>query len=204
MAERISAAGEGDPLAAFFTATLSFVSNVTKDMVKACGNDPDADLIQANASLVQNHLQKLFARTSEVYSGANQATRATVAEYLALADGVFMASTGEKTARSSIAKGLFGGGFFSWISKYLTEIKKIIRFIVTLIFRRVPDWLEDLLVLIDEIWGMISELLGGVFGFNRREIAKDISSGEINSLNEVAAMQRLRAVSRELDRSDDE
>ncbi|MDZ4376096.1 MAG: hypothetical protein U1C74_32345 [Phenylobacterium sp.] len=197
-------AGEGDPLGAFFAATLSFVSNVTKDMVKACGSDPDADLIQTNGSLVQNHLQKLFSRTSEAYAGTNQATRAAVGEYLALADGVFVASTGEKTARSSLAKGIFGGGFFSWISKYLTEIKKIIRFIVRLIFGRVPDWLEELLVLIDQIWGMLAELLGGVFGFNRREIARDISSGEINSLNEIAAMQRLKAVSRELDRSDDD
>jgi len=203
MAERANT-GEGDPLAAFFAATLSFVSNVTQDMVKACGNDPDADLIRTNGALVQNHLEKLFARTSEVYAGANAATRATVSEYLAVSDGVFVAATGEKTARSSLAKGIFGGGFFSWISKYLTEIKKIIRFIVTLIFHRVPDWLEDLLVLIDEIWGMIAELLGGVFGFNRREIARDISSGEINSLNEIAAMQRLKAVSREMDGSDDD
>jgi len=204
MVEKTAASGEADALSAFFDSTLSFVTNVSKDMVKACGTDPDADLIQANGSVVQNHFQKLFTRILEAHAGANQGVRNSIADYLAVADGVFLASVGEKTARASIAKGIFGGGFFSWITKHLTEIKKIIRKIVELIFHRVPSWLETVLDLIDQLWGMISELLGGVFGFDRRELAKDISSGEVNALNEIAAVQRLRAASMAVERADDD
>lgn len=204
MVEKTATPGDADALNAFFNSTLSFVSNISKDMVRACGADPDADLIQANATIVQNQFQKLVDRALSGHAGANQGVKAAVAEFLSVADGVSLAGVGEKTARASIAKGLFGGGFFSWISKHLTEIKKIFREIFRLIFHGVPEWLETILTLIDELWNMISELLGGVFGFSRREIARDISSGEVNSLNEIAATQRLRAASMELDASDDD
>lgn len=204
MAERTATPGEGDALGVFFTAATSFVANVTKDMVTACGADPDGDLITANGSLVQNQLQKIFDKASSGYLGANQGIRAQVTEYLSVADGTALATIGERTARATLAKGVFGGGFISWISKHLTEIKKIIREILGMIFPKLKDWLEPILILIDELWNMMAELLGGVFGLSRRELARDMSAGEVNSLNEIAATQRLRMASREMERSDDE
>ena len=204
MADRPTTPEDGEPLSAFFNATLSFVTNVSGDIVKACGADPDAELIQANATLVHNHFRKLFDTALAGYAGANIGVRKGVLEALAVADGVGLASVGEKAARSTVAKAVFGGGFFSWLSKYLFEIKKLIRLIFELIFGTVPHWLDVILDLIDQFWDMIMELLSGVFGFNRREVARDISFGAVNGLNEVAAVQRLRAASAEMSKADED
>lgn len=203
MAEKENAPTGANPVEAFADASLRFVRNTGNNMVEASGNDPDVELIRANVDLVENHLNRVFETIKSQYSGTNIAIKRQIDEFLGIADGVGLAQSGERTAISVIKKGIFGGGFFSWISKHLAEIKKIIGFIFSF-FGGTPKWVQTILDLIDQLWNMIVELLSGLFGFNKREIARDLSWGEVNYLNELAAVARLSYETQRLSKLDEE
>jgi hypothetical protein len=195
---------QSDILQRFIDSSMNFVLNVSKSMVEVSGKDPDAELIAANAELVSTTLRNLLNSVRTSYDGANALAKRSVEQALEIAGIDLVPITGERAALNVLKKGIFGGGFFSWISKHLAEIKKIIRMILGMILGSVPEWVDKILDLIDQLWNMISELLGGIFGFNRSEIARDISMGEVNFLNELAAVENLQAATARRRKVDDE
>lgn len=183
---------QAEMLQRFIDGSMSFVTNVSRSMIEASGKDPDSELIAANTEIVITTMRNLLTSVRTAFDGANALAKRSVEQALEVAGVELLPSTGERAAVSTLKKGIFGGGFFSWISKHLAEIKKIIRMIVQLIHGSVPPWVDRILDLIDQLWNMISELLGGIFGFKRAEIARDLSMGEVNFFNELAAVENLQ------------
>lgn len=201
MTDKETQAPKANALESFATASLSFVRNTGAAFIEACGGDPDTELIRSNIASVENHLTHVFDFAKQQYAAGNIGIKNQIDEVLSIADGEHLALSGERTALSVAKKGIFGGGFFSWISKHLSEIKKIIRL---LFGDKLPKWLDTILDLIDQLWDMIAELLSGIFGFNRREIARDISSGRVNYMNELAAVARLTLETQRLSAADED
>jgi hypothetical protein len=182
--------GGSNPLEEFLNAAESFVANVSAAMLKAAGDHENSVLIDGTSKVIVAQFASITQEVRASYRTANLAAREETDHFLSIQQGTLLARTGEETAtvalRTSARK-----GFFSWVSQHLEEIKKLIKFIVKLIFRRVPGWLEDLLLLIDELWNLIVSLLSEVFGISMRETAADISARTVNTMNELAALERL-------------
>ncbi len=183
--------GADGPLEEFLAAAESFVKNISAAMVRSAGDNEDALLLDGTGQVVVAQFGRLTEEVRTSYRGANVAARREADRFLAVQQGVMLAQVGEQTARTALERGV-GRNFFAWISQYLEEIKKLIEFILDLIFGFVPGWVSDLILLIDELWDMISSLLGGIFGFNAREIADEISARAVNTRNELAAQARLK------------
>lgn len=197
MAESNSKQGGGasGPLEEFLGAAEGFVKNVSAAMVGAAGDDPDALLIRGTSVTVIAQFASLCQEVRSGYRGANAAARREADRFLSIQQGALLARTGEEAALAALAAGP-GGGFFGWVSQHLEEIKKIIRWILGLIFKELPKWVDEIITLIDELWDLIASLLGGVFGLNRQEIANEISARAVNTKNELAALERLAAATR--------
>lgn len=193
----------GKDLASFLEAANGFVSNVSDLMIKAAGKDEDAVLISGTTEVVIEQFKAVTDRVAEAYEGANAAARIDTDELIALQHGVALVKAGETTARKALLQRV-GGGFFAWISQYLTEIKKLIRFIIKAIFGRVPKWYDELETLIDELWDLIVSILGGILGLKRDSIAREQSLRAVNTKNELAALERLQAASDSTTDEDDD
>jgi hypothetical protein len=181
-----------NPLEDFLTAAEAFVKNVSAAMLKAAGDHEDGVLIDGTSRVVIAQFASVCQEVRGSYRTTNAAARREVDKLLSIQQGALLARTGEDTAKAALSKGP-GGGFFGWVSQYLEEIKKLIRFIVELIMGHMPSWLEKLLALIDELWDMISSLLSGVFGLKQIDVANEISARAVNTMNELAALARLEA-----------
>jgi hypothetical protein len=187
----------------FLTAAEAFVANVSQAMLRAAGEDEDAVLIEGTSRMVIAQFGSVTREARTAYQGASAAGRRDADRLLAIQQGTLIARTGEETALSALARGP-GRGFFGWVSQHLEELKKLIRFIFEAITGSVPGWLEKLLRLIDELWDLISSLLSGIFGLNRREIADEISARAVNTMNELTALARLGAAGRPVKADDND
>lgn len=205
MAEATKTAGGagGDPLGAFLEAAQGFVEDVSAAMAAAAGDDPDAPLIEGTARTIVAQFRRATEEVRGAYKGANLAARRRADQFIALQEGTMLAQNGTEIARRVLERGA-GRGFFTWVTANLREIKKIIGMIIGLFSKRLKEMWETISVVIDELWDLIASLLGGVFGFNRKEIAAEASAGEVNFLNELAALARLQAASRSNGDDDEE
>ena len=187
--------GEAGPLEEFLGAAEAFVKNVSAARIKAAGRHPDAILLQGNSRIVAAQFGRVCEEVRRLYRDTHVAARRDADELLAVQQGALLARIGEETALAALAAGP-GGGFFAWLSQHLEEIKKLIRFIVGSLGITLPGWLETLLLLIDELFDAENGILSGILGFNRREIADEISARAVNTMNELAALARLTAAGR--------
>lgn len=184
-----------DPLKEFQDAILSFVNRVPQAALKAVGNDPDAHLIEANATMIQNMFKKSFVKINREAAKISTVQLAEVTDFLEVTDGINMVRVGEKTAVSAFSAKLFGGSIWQWIGQHLTEIKKIVGMILGLFSKKLKEWWDKISVIIDELWNILVSILGGIFGANRMAVAKELSNAEVNYLNEMAALTRLQSAS---------
>ncbi len=182
--------GSANPLDEFLNAAEAFVKNVSAAMLKAAGDHEYSVLIDGTSKVVVAQFASVCQEVRAAYRTANVAARQEADHFLSIQQGALMARTGEQTATTALETST-RKGFFAWVSQFLEEIKKLIKFIVGLILGRVPKWLDDLLLLIDQLWNLIVSLLSDVFGINMREVADDISARLVNSMNEFAALARL-------------
>ena len=75
--------------------------------------------------------------------------------------------------------------------------------ILGLFSAKLKKWWDDLAVIIDQIVMLILSLLSSVFGFNKVAVARDLSHAEVNHLNEMAALARLKSASSYSDENDE-
>jgi hypothetical protein len=114
-----------------------------------------------------------------------------------------IASNTERTAAAVMAKGV-SEGFLIWLARNLQEIKKIIRMILRIIFNGVPAWYDDIALLIDELAHIVLSLFAGLSGLNASRVASELSKGEQNFWAEMAALDRVAAMRRQMRRDDED
>lgn len=182
-----------DLLNTFLEAAQGFVERVGKAMASAAGDDPDAALILSTGQTVGAQFRAAMDEVRVAYRGANAVARRNTDSFLRLQQGTLLAQSAADTAERTLAAGP-GRGFFSWVTENLTEIKKLVGMILDFLkLPRLREWWDKIALFLDELWKLIATLLGGIFGFNRREIAAETSAAEVNAMNEAAALVRLTA-----------
>ena len=112
-----------------------------------------------------------------------------------------MIASGSNVYKSSLRSGV-GGKILKWLFRHLQELKKILRAIIQLICRLLhinyPTWIEDLFQFINELGGIIFELIEEILGGDSELLAKQLTSSEVNYYNELAASQRLKNLNRNI------
>ncbi len=175
-------------------AILSMVESVPNAALELAGSDPDAALVRANVKMVKNIFEKSFAKIEKEFAGGNAVAVEQAFEFLEITDGLGFAQRTEKVGVAAFKSKLFGGNIWQWLGQNMTEIKKIIGMILGIFSKKLEAWWKRLEPLIDEIWNLVMSLLGGILGFNKREIARDLSMAEVNYLNEMTAHAKLLQV----------
>ncbi|MXP08745.1 hypothetical protein [Pseudoblastomonas halimionae] len=154
---------------------------------------------------MKGHFKRVAQYIESNYERLGRQDRLALNEFLELSGGPEMISSGEKIALERISARSVGTSVLNWISEYLTEIKKLIGWILGLFNGGTPpNWWTKLEQLIDEIWRMLIKLLGAIFGFDTSQLAREMSQSEVNYLNEQAAVARLQAEYDRMSRSDDD
>lgn len=186
---------KGNALKDFQDAVMDFVTKVPNALIKAAGNDPDAQLVLSNVETVRNIFRDSFAKMDAAFNKSNSLVQEEALEFLALSNGTEFTKSVQERAVGIIGKKLFGGNIWQWIGQNLTEIKKIVGMILGLFSKKLQKWWDKIAVIIDQFWALIISLLASVFGFSKAAIARDLSYAEVNHLNEMAALARLQAAS---------
>ena len=187
----------------FQDAVMDLVTKVPNAIIKAAGNDPDAQLVITNIDTVQNIFRKTFKRMNTEFDKSSTLVQNEVIEFLDISNGTLLARSVQERAVSVFATKLLGGNIWQWLSQNLTEIKKIVGMILGLFSAKLKKWWDDLAVIIDQIVMLILSLLSSVFGFNKVAVARDLSHAEVNHLNEMAALARLKSASSYSDENDE-
>jgi hypothetical protein len=189
--------GGTDPVEAFLAAAEAFVRNVSAAQVKAAGKHPDAILVDGMARIVTAQFGRACEEIRALHRDSGPAVRREAEAVVARQGGNVLPAIGEEVALAAIAAGP-GGGFFGWLSDHLGLIKKILRLLIQIGHGGVmPPWWEKTLEIIDEPWNGKNALSAGIGGFNRAEIAHEISARHVGMMNELAAVARLVAAERQ-------
>jgi hypothetical protein len=177
--------GVGD----FCQAVRGFNGTIKKLFTRAAGNHDDAVLMLSSFDAYEQQFTKLLAKVESSYQLANVSARGSVNELMDMQAVTVLMKNAETAAEKSIGSKI-GAGFFKWIGKIITEIKKLIFFILDHIFPNLPKWVRELILLIDQIINSILEILAGILGFKRAAVADELSQGEVHFMNEMSALQR--------------
>jgi len=201
------AKGGGDrpanPLDSFLSAANCFVDNTFAALARSGGHSNDAALLEANVETLTEQFRRMTEKVQHGYAGVNARVRVQVDEFLELQQGRMIACNTERTAAAVMAKGV-SEAFLIWLARNLQEIKKIIRMILRIIFNGVPHWYDDIALLIDELAHIILSLFAALSGLNAARVASELSKGEQNFWAEMAALDRVVAMRRQMRRENNE
>lgn len=192
-----------NPLDSFLSAANCFVANTFAALARSGGHSNDAALLEANVETVTEQFKRMTEKVQNGYGGVNARIRVQVDEFLELQQGRMIACNTERTAAAVLAKGV-SEGFLIWLARNLQEIKKIIRMILRIIFNGVPAWYDDIALLIDELAHIILSLFAAMSGLNASRVASELSKGEQNFWAEMAALDRVAAVRRQMSRDNED
>jgi hypothetical protein len=192
-----------NPLDSFLSAANCFVSNTFAALARSGGHSGDAALLEANVETLTEQFKRMTEKVQHGYAGMNARVRVQVEEFLELQQGRMIACNTERTAAVVMAKGV-SEGFLVWLARNLQEIKKIIRMILRIIFHDVPAWYDDIALLIDELAHIILSLFASLSGLNGSRVASELSKGEQNFWAEMAALDRVAAMRRQIRRDNDD
>jgi hypothetical protein len=201
------AKGGGDrpanPLDSFLSAANCFVDHTFSALARSGGHSHDAPLLEANVETLIEQFRRMTDKVQDSYSSVKVQSRGQVDEFLELQQGRMIACNTERTAAAVMAKGV-SEGFLVWLARNLQEIKKIIRMILRIIFRGVPHWYDDIALLIDELAHIILSLFASLSGLNASRVASELSKAEQNFWAEMAALDRVAAMRRQMGRENDD
>lgn len=153
---------------------------------KASTNEDEKAVISAFAPSFTNQFKELSAHLAEVSAGASPQKLADAEKLLKMSSGVPMAQN-LKLALPSIGS-IFGKLGIDGIIK---EIKKIIKFLLEIFHINLPDWVDQLSIIIDEI---LNDILGG----DSIKMKTALSQSEQNYLAELTHHARLQKATRDL------
>lgn len=205
MVEQAKGGGDrpANPLDSFLSAANCFVDNTFAALARSGGHSNDAALLEANVETLTEQFRRMTEKVQHGYAGVNARVRVQVDEFLELQQGRMIACNTERTAAAVMAKGV-SEAFLVWLARNLQEIKKIIRMILRIIFNGVPHWYDDIALLIDELAHIILSLFAALSGLNASRVASELSKGEQNFWAEMAALDRVVAMRRQMRRENNE
>jgi hypothetical protein len=192
-----------NPLDSFLSAANCFVANTFSALARSGGHSNDAALLESNVETLTEQFRRMTEMVQRGYAGVNVRIRVEVDEFLELQQGRMIACNTERTAAAVMAKGV-SEGFLVWLARNLQEIKKIIRMILRIIFHGVPSWYDDIALLIDELAHIILSLFASLSGLNASRVASELSKGEQNFWAEMAALDRVAAMRRQMRRDNED
>jgi hypothetical protein len=195
--------GERPSLESFLAAANCFVKNTFGLLARSAGDTHDSALLESNAETITKQFDRMTARVHHSYTVCNPRIRVEVDAFVELQQGKTIACNTERTAAAVIAKGV-SEAFLVWLARNLQEIKKIIRMILRIIHNGVPAWYDDIALLIDELGHIVLSLFASIIGLNASRVALELSKGEQNFWAEMAALDRVAALRRQLRREHDE
>ena len=121
--------GDQNPFNDFIASVRDFVDSSMSDLVKSAGKDEDAPLVQSTAETIQKQFIKVLDETSKYYAETNSMARANANDFLHVQSGTDLVKSLTATTKK-MANAKFGKGFFTWLAKNITEIKKLIGMIL--------------------------------------------------------------------------
>jgi hypothetical protein len=197
---------DDDPLQSFLASMDRFVETISAQMLEAVATSDDRAVIESTAESFVAQTRKLTDYTRELVPTVTPMHQRELEPFLRVQDSNALVERSLKVSAAVLSGG--GGGvtlgFLSWINEILFTLKKIIREIWSKFFGGVPDWLETILIIIDELANLLKSLFGSQFGHKMGDIADQASKEEINHLGEMRSLAQLRAARTSLRTADDE
>lgn len=187
---------EGDLLESFLLGVESFVGQISGSAAKAAPQGEHQVLIRSTSESVIGQTIKLSAFTRETASRLSAPQRVELNRFLRVQDGEAIARRGVEVAQQQLKDGIVGK-LIHWISQHLKELKKIFKEVLQILFDLLgipwPEWLDKIMLIIDELWDLVLSLLADVFGIDFGRTARELSEQEVNFLREMAALESMRA-----------
>jgi hypothetical protein len=188
--------GSTDLLSSFLASVDRFTQGITAQIVAAAGEGEDHLIIQSTGESFVTQTRRLTDYIREAAPAIAPGQRHELNMFLRVQDGEALVERTLNVSAQVLSPG--GGpvtlGFFDWIDEVMLTLKKIIYAIWDIIFHtKPPQWLIDILNIIDELLHLLKSLFGTRLGFRASQLADEFSRREVNFLREMAAVAALRA-----------
>jgi len=174
----------------------SFLEEVVNGVISASPAGETLTLATATGATLQGQLGKLHGYVRDNYKKLSPPQAREFQTFLNTQDGHGIARRGVDVTRLGFKSAGFGGKFLKWLVKWFQEIKKVIEELLSLLGDMlgftVPAWVHKLLLILDQIFNALVELLADVFGLDVGRFSSEISKSEQNYLMERAAFERFR------------
>jgi hypothetical protein len=185
------------PLEAFLTSIEAFVSQVGHIATEAApAQGEHRILLRATKESMDGQAAKLSAFVRASAQRLSEPQMAQLNEFLGVQEGDAIAKRGVEAMQRSV-KGKLTGTLLHWISKHLKELKKLLeaglRIILDLLHLPWPDWIDTVLLVLDQLTDELLSLLGELFGLDLGTTARQMARAEEDHLLQMGALQRLRA-----------
>jgi hypothetical protein len=198
--------GNGDALSSFLASVDRFTETISGQAMAAAGDGEERLLIQSTGESFVAQTRRLTDYIREIAPGSAAVQGRELDQFLRIQDGDALVERALKVSAQTLSAG--GGGvtmgFLSWLNEIMLTLKKILRKIFDLFFGGMPNWLDAILTIIDELLNLLKTLLGGRFGLKMSEVADQASREEVNFLREMTALADLEAAQRLRRSADDE
>ncbi len=185
---------EGSLLAQFLTGIEALPIEVTDALLKYARDEDERNVINMYTPALKNQFKELSSYISQQSTKASGRAMENVEQFLRISSpNLLMSSVGIALPSIQSVVGKLG------IAGLFQEIKKILKKVLELVGLRLPEWINPLLLLIDEI---INIFLGG----ESAKMRNALSEMEQNYLAELTQLAKLEKATRELnyDESDDD
>jgi hypothetical protein len=191
--------GNVDALSSFLASVDRFTETISAQAAAVAPAGEQRIVIQSTGESFVAQTRKLTDYVREAAAEITPGQRQELDQFLRVQDGDALVNRAVQVSAKMLSPG--GGpvtmSFLSWLDEIMNTLKKILSAIVDLIFGgNMPDWINTILVIIDELLNLLKTLLGGVFGLRMSQVADELSREEVNFLHEMSALAQLQAVRR--------
>jgi len=185
---------EGSLLAQFLTGIEALPIEVTDALLKYARDEDERNVINMYTPALKNQFKELSSYISQQSTRASGRAMENVEQFLRISSpNLLMSSVGIALPSIQSVVGKLG------IAGLFQEIKKILRKVLGAFAIRLPEWLDVLLTLIDEVAHIL-------LGSESPKMRNALSEMEQNYLAELTQLAKLEKATRELnyDESDDD
>src|SRR5205085_3934548 len=138
----------------FLLSIENFVGQISALAAKASPQGEHQVLIQSTGESLVGQTGKLSAFARETATRLSAPQRVELNRFLRVQDGEAIARRGVQIAQQQLKEGIVGK-LIHWIAQHLKELKKILKEILQILFDLLhipwPDWLDKIMLIIDEL-----------------------------------------------------